>query len=203
MRVLPTLQKQRHPLAPAAAQRRRLAEVPLARSFEASLAAAGLSPLAATGIEVLQINVGRKCNQTCRHCHVDAGPDRTEMHGGGCGERLSPRARPVRDPDARRHRGRARAAPGVPPHRRDGHRAGPPGDRPLQPHHHPAAQLPLDRPVPRPPPGRGHRVAAVLPGTPDRRPARRGRVRGVDRGPARAQRPGLRRSRHAASRSIS
>ena len=78
MRVLPTLQKQRHPLAPAAAQRRRLAEVPLARSFEASLAAAGLSPLAATGIEVLQINVGRKCNQTCRHCHVDAGPDRTE-----------------------------------------------------------------------------------------------------------------------------
>ncbi|MFK7851717.1 MAG: arsenosugar biosynthesis radical SAM (seleno)protein ArsS [Akkermansiaceae bacterium] len=29
--------------------------------------------------EVLQINVGRKCNQTCTHCHVDAGPNRTEM----------------------------------------------------------------------------------------------------------------------------
>lgn len=29
--------------------------------------------------ETLQINVGRKCNQTCTHCHVDAGPDRTEM----------------------------------------------------------------------------------------------------------------------------
>lgn len=27
----------------------------------------------------LQINVGRKCNQTCTHCHVDAGPHRTEM----------------------------------------------------------------------------------------------------------------------------
>ena len=27
----------------------------------------------------LQINVGRKCNQTCRHCHVDAAPWRTEM----------------------------------------------------------------------------------------------------------------------------
>ncbi len=27
----------------------------------------------------LQINVGRKCNQTCTHCHVDAGPTRTEM----------------------------------------------------------------------------------------------------------------------------
>jgi radical SAM/Cys-rich protein len=79
MRVLPTLQKQRHPLASGTAQRRRLASVPLPRSFEAALDGAGLFPLAATGIEVLQINVGRKCNQTCRHCHVDAGPDRTEM----------------------------------------------------------------------------------------------------------------------------
>jgi radical SAM/Cys-rich protein len=78
MRVLPTLEKQRHPLAGAAAQRRRLAELPLARSFEAALDGAGLYPLTATGIEVLQVNVGRKCNQTCRHCHVDAGPDRTE-----------------------------------------------------------------------------------------------------------------------------
>jgi len=53
--------------------------VPLERSFRAALGSAGLHPLRATGIEVLQINVGRKCNQTCRHCHVDAGPDRTEM----------------------------------------------------------------------------------------------------------------------------
>jgi radical SAM/Cys-rich protein len=30
-------------------------------------------------LETLQINVGRKCNQACRHCHVDAGPWRTEM----------------------------------------------------------------------------------------------------------------------------
>jgi len=29
--------------------------------------------------QTLQINVGRKCNQTCTHCHVDAGPHRTEM----------------------------------------------------------------------------------------------------------------------------
>ena len=35
--------------------------------------------LRASGIEVLQINVGRTCNQTCHHCHVDAGPDRTEV----------------------------------------------------------------------------------------------------------------------------
>jgi radical SAM/Cys-rich protein len=39
---------------------------------------AGLFPLRATGITVFQVNVGKLCNQTCRHCHVDAGPDRTE-----------------------------------------------------------------------------------------------------------------------------
>jgi radical SAM/Cys-rich protein len=30
-------------------------------------------------VQTLQINVGRKCNQVCRHCHVDAAPWRTEM----------------------------------------------------------------------------------------------------------------------------
>jgi len=29
--------------------------------------------------EILQINVGKMCNQTCKHCHVDAGPDRKEI----------------------------------------------------------------------------------------------------------------------------
>ena len=28
-------------------------------------------------IDIFQINVGKLCNMTCRHCHVDAGPDRT------------------------------------------------------------------------------------------------------------------------------
>jgi radical SAM/Cys-rich protein len=33
-------------------------------------------------LETLQVNVGYKCNQTCVHCHVNAGPTRTEvMHG--------------------------------------------------------------------------------------------------------------------------
>jgi len=78
-RVLPTLNKRRLPLASATAQRGILSRVPLPTSFEDALEQAGLYPLRATGIEVLQINVGKKCNQTCRHCHVDAGPDRTEM----------------------------------------------------------------------------------------------------------------------------
>ena len=77
--VLPTLQKRHAPLAAARAQRDALAAVPTARSFEAALEASGLFPLRATGIDILQVNVGRKCNQTCRHCHVDAGPDRQEM----------------------------------------------------------------------------------------------------------------------------
>ena len=78
-RVLPTLQKRHAGLASAAEQRRVLAALPVAHGFPAALADAGLLPLRATGIEILQVNVGRKCNQTCRHCHVDAGPDRTEM----------------------------------------------------------------------------------------------------------------------------
>ena len=35
-------------------------------------------PLTAKGIDTLQINVGRVCNLACRHCHVNAGPHRTE-----------------------------------------------------------------------------------------------------------------------------
>lgn len=29
--------------------------------------------------EILQVNVGKRCNQTCSHCHVDAGPNRREI----------------------------------------------------------------------------------------------------------------------------
>ncbi|HAN98681.1 MAG TPA: radical SAM protein [Planctomycetaceae bacterium] len=47
-------------------------------SFDRRLADDGAPPLCAGGVETLQVNVGRVCNQTCRHCHVDAGPDRRE-----------------------------------------------------------------------------------------------------------------------------
>ena len=49
------------------------------RSFAEAAASAGYRPLRAKGIEVLQMNVGKRCNQTCQHCHVDAGPDRKEV----------------------------------------------------------------------------------------------------------------------------
>lgn len=38
--------------------------------------------------QTLQINVGRKCNQACRHCHVDAAPWRTEMMSAEVAERV-------------------------------------------------------------------------------------------------------------------
>jgi len=49
------------------------------KPFPAVLASHALAPLRASGIEVLQINVGKLCNQTCGHCHVDAGPHRREI----------------------------------------------------------------------------------------------------------------------------
>jgi radical SAM/Cys-rich protein len=47
--------------------------------FEEKLVQIGQWPLKAAGVETLQVNVGKLCNQTCRHCHVDARPTRTEI----------------------------------------------------------------------------------------------------------------------------
>jgi radical SAM/Cys-rich protein len=77
--ALPTLLNTRNPLADTATQRARLDRLPLARTFPQALADAGYATLRAEGVSVLQINVGKRCNQACRHCHVDAGPDRTEV----------------------------------------------------------------------------------------------------------------------------
>ena len=48
------------------------------KSFDRSLQDSGLFPLAASDISVFQINFGKLCNQACLHCHVEAGPQRTE-----------------------------------------------------------------------------------------------------------------------------
>ncbi len=52
---------------------------PALPTFEEKLYNAGLHPLKPTGIDILQVNLGYMCNQTCKHCHVDAGPDRKEI----------------------------------------------------------------------------------------------------------------------------
>jgi radical SAM/Cys-rich protein len=48
------------------------------KPFEQAIAQAGVvnGQLKPSRIELFQVNVGKLCNQTCAHCHVDAGPDR-------------------------------------------------------------------------------------------------------------------------------
>ena len=35
------------------------------------------NPITPANLDIFQINLGKLCNMTCKHCHVDAGPDRT------------------------------------------------------------------------------------------------------------------------------
>ncbi len=74
-----SLHGQRHPLAVLDAQDAILNPSGDRGSFDQALTRAGLAPLRADRIDVLQMNLGKLCNQTCKHCHVDAGPDRTEV----------------------------------------------------------------------------------------------------------------------------
>ncbi|MEX0771494.1 MAG: arsenosugar biosynthesis radical SAM (seleno)protein ArsS [Balneolaceae bacterium] len=54
-------------------------KIQLLTKFEEKLDEIDLFPLKPTGIEIFQINLGYMCNMTCKHCHVDAGPDRQEV----------------------------------------------------------------------------------------------------------------------------
>lgn len=89
-KTLPTLDRRGDALANPERQLQRLDSVDLAgtfaslrgasvgEEFETALAGSGLGTLRTAEIETLQLNLGRVCNQTCAHCHVDAGPDRRE-----------------------------------------------------------------------------------------------------------------------------
>ena len=57
-------------------------------SFEVTLAAHGRAPLRRARTTTLQVNVGKRCNQACHHCHVEAGPKRTERMIGATAERV-------------------------------------------------------------------------------------------------------------------
>src|SRR6185436_4708508 len=76
----------RHQPAPARAARR--AEPGRRRRAQPALAMHATAPLlrrhrfpalARAKLETLQVNLGYRCNQSCVHCHVNAGPSRTEM----------------------------------------------------------------------------------------------------------------------------
>ncbi len=72
-----SLKRRGSELAAASKQVQILAEGPFPR-FDETLRSHGLPELVAERVEILQVNVGKLCNMTCQHCHVDAGPDRKE-----------------------------------------------------------------------------------------------------------------------------
>jgi radical SAM/Cys-rich protein len=78
-----TLLRRGSPLVATTEQRRRLAALDLPgpdgapADFDRSLAACGWEHFEPARLEIFQVNLGKLCNMTCRHCHVDAGPDRT------------------------------------------------------------------------------------------------------------------------------
>ena len=197
MRSLPvlSLQARGHELAAPPAQMAALARsgVP---AFEDVLARHGRGPLEAHAIEVLQVNVGKLCNQTCAHCHVDAGPDRREVMSRETAEQVVELLRrhpdiPTLDITGRR----PRAEPAVPVPRGRGRRARSPRDRSLQPL---GAAPPLaarPRGLPRRAPGGGDGLASLLPRLRHRRPARRRRLREEPRRPAPPERGRLREGR--------
>src|SRR3970040_1716464 len=72
-RAAQSLRRRHAPLAAPAEQLKLLNRIPLRAEFHA------LAPdLAPARLEVFQVNLGKLCNMPCRHCHVDAGPDRTD-----------------------------------------------------------------------------------------------------------------------------
>lgn len=69
--------------APAPDEQKRSLDGLGLRPFEESVRVGQGEPLRALEPSVLQINVGKVCNQTCLHCHVDAGPHRRESMSQG------------------------------------------------------------------------------------------------------------------------
>jgi len=51
-------------------------------SFHDTVRSLRREPLTAQGITTLQVNVGYRCNLSCSHCHVEAGPGRSEIMDG-------------------------------------------------------------------------------------------------------------------------
>ena len=47
-------------------------------NFAQKIGDLGYKPLKSSDVEIFQVNIGKLCNQTCAHCHVDAGPDKKE-----------------------------------------------------------------------------------------------------------------------------
>lgn len=57
-------------------------------NFREKLRQHGLGELRRREVTTLQINMGKLCNQACHHCHVEAGPKRTEIMPAGVADRV-------------------------------------------------------------------------------------------------------------------
>lgn len=57
-------------------------------SFNHVLKSNGLGTLRRASLLELQVNLGKLCNQACNHCHVDAGPKRTEIMNWGTSQKI-------------------------------------------------------------------------------------------------------------------
>lgn len=79
VQLRPSLRKRGHPLATALDQHALLTSLTVGRTFKKALHDVGVETLRRSVATILQMNLGKRCNQTCRHCHVDAGPDRQEV----------------------------------------------------------------------------------------------------------------------------
>jgi radical SAM/Cys-rich protein len=80
--MIKSLHARQHKLSAMPAQLRTLNDYPFDGTlppFSEQLKMSGEFPLKPLELEILQVNVGYMCNQTCKHCHVDAGPDRKEI----------------------------------------------------------------------------------------------------------------------------
>lgn len=77
--MIQSLKKQKHDLSLADEQVKVLSNSRTDKRFAQFLKNDGLLPLKPTSLEIFQINLGKMCNQVCKHCHVDAGPDRKEI----------------------------------------------------------------------------------------------------------------------------
>ena len=58
------------------------------RAFERTVSDHGAGPLVRAQVRTLQVNLGKLCNMACHHCHVDAGPKRTEIMQRDVAERI-------------------------------------------------------------------------------------------------------------------
>ena len=56
--------------------------------FDGTLADHGSGALRRARVTTLQVNVGKRCDLACHHCHVEAGPRRSEMMDGPTAERV-------------------------------------------------------------------------------------------------------------------